>query len=181
MRLVSLSLCFKRVLTLVYLGVEDSTPSRSGLPQGRPDTSILVPLSARTSTLSRSPSDGVARSRSSSLSSPQSDFVSYSQDVSDIDGSKQHGEIVRRDISVVGNQTILTEASFAVTRDRLVQVITQVHPYEPHWENLPEIDLAGYGIESVTKMKDYLPALVNLNLYVAPYPLVMHKNRSELK
>lgn len=70
----------------------------------------------------------------------------------------------RRDVSIAGNQTILTEASFAVTQDRLVQAITQVHPYEPHWENLADIDLSGFGLESVTKMKEYLPALVNLNL-----------------
>ena len=68
---------------------------------------------------------------------------------------------------MVGNQTILTEASFAVTQDRLVQAITQVHPYEPHWEELSDINLSGFGLESVTKMKDYLPALVKLNLCAA--------------
>lgn len=67
-------------------------------------------------------------------------------------------------MSVAGNQTILTQASFAVTQDRLVQVITQVHPYEPHWEKLSEIDLSGFGLESVTKMKEHLPALVKLDL-----------------
>lgn len=68
---------------------------------------------------------------------------------------------------MAGNQTILTEASFAVTQDRLIQAITQVHPYEPHWEKLADINLSGFGLESVTKMKEHLPALVMLNLCVA--------------
>jgi protein NUD1 len=69
-------------------------------------------------------------------------------------------------MSVQANQTILTECSFAVTQDKLVQVITQVQPYEPHWENLPEIDLSARGIESVTRMKEFLPSLVRLDLSV---------------
>lgn len=63
-----------------------------------------------------------------------------------------------------GEQTFLTECSFAVTQDKLVQAITQVQPYEPHWENLPEIDLSGRAVESVARMKEFLPSLVTLNL-----------------
>jgi hypothetical protein len=69
-------------------------------------------------------------------------------------------------MSLAGNQTILTEASFAITQDRLVQVITQVYPYEPRWDKLQEIDLSGFGLESVTKLKELLPSLVMLKLYV---------------
>lgn len=62
------------------------------------------------------------------------------------------------------NQTIFTECSFAVSQDRLVQAITQVHPYEPHWENLPQIDLSTLKLESVAKLKSFLPSLVSLDL-----------------
>lgn len=111
----------------------------------------------------------MARSRSGSLSSAASDSIVGGTELAPDPERRPQQHVARRDISIVGNQTILTEASFAVTQDRLVQVITQVHPYEAHWENLPEIDLSGYNVESVTKMKDYLPALVNLNLYVYPF------------
>lgn len=148
--------------------MEDTTPSKSTLPAGaRPDTSVLVPLSARTSTFSRSSSFGPARPRSTSQSSSQSQATSSSIEEAQPISKRPPvaSGVSRRDISIAGaNQTILTEASFAVTQDRLVQAITQVYPYEPHWDKLGDLDLAGHGLESVTKMKDYLPALVNLNL-----------------
>lgn len=148
--------------------MEDTTPSKSTIPAGaRPDTSVLVPLSARASTFSRSSSFGPNRPRSTSQSSSQSQATASSStdEVHRPNRPPVASGVVRRDISIVGaNQTILTEASFAVTQDRLVQAITQVYPYEPHWDKLGDLDLAGHGLESVTKLKDYLPALVNLNL-----------------
>ncbi|KAJ3848408.1 hypothetical protein EV368DRAFT_49354 [Lentinula lateritia] len=67
-----------------------------------------------------------------------------------------------------GNATFLTECSFAVTHDRLVQVITDVEPFEPHWEELHSIDLSGKNLESVARLKEFLPHLdclqLNLNL-----------------
>ncbi|KAJ4496350.1 hypothetical protein C8J55DRAFT_496607 [Lentinula edodes] len=67
-----------------------------------------------------------------------------------------------------GNATFLTECSFGVTHDRLVQVITDVEPFEPHWEELHSIDLSGKNLESVARLKEFLPHLdclqLNLNL-----------------
>ncbi|KAF8305207.1 L domain-like protein [Clavulina sp. PMI_390] len=78
------------------------------------------------------------------------------------------------------NQTILTEASFAITEDRLVQVITQVQPYEPHWEQLSEIHLAGFGIESVTNMKHYLPSLLSYLTGVPPLVRTLRVSHNQL-
>jgi protein NUD1 len=63
-----------------------------------------------------------------------------------------------------GNATFLTECSFAVAHDRLVQVITDVEPFEPHWENLASINLSGKRIESAARLKEFLPRLNSLNM-----------------
>ena len=65
-----------------------------------------------------------------------------------------------------GNQTFLTECSFGVAHDRLVQVITDVEPFEPHWEQLNAIDLSGKNIESAARLKEFLPKLDSLKMCV---------------
>ena len=64
------------------------------------------------------------------------------------------------------NATYLTECSFGVAHDKLVQVITDVYGSEPYWEGLGEIDLSGKGVEGVAKMKEFLPAVRDVRLYV---------------
>lgn len=62
------------------------------------------------------------------------------------------------------NGTFLTECSFGVAHDRLVEVITDVQPFEPHWEQLSGIDLSEKKLESVARLKEFLPKLDSLNL-----------------
>lgn len=62
------------------------------------------------------------------------------------------------------NHTYLTECSFGVSHEKLVQLITDIHPYLPHWEQLEEIDLSGKGIESVARLKELLPNLDKIHL-----------------
>jgi hypothetical protein len=63
-----------------------------------------------------------------------------------------------------GNATFLTECSFGVAHERLVELITDVHPYKPYWEPLSEIDLSKKGIESLARLKEFLPNLDRLNV-----------------
>ncbi|KAL0960884.1 hypothetical protein HGRIS_005895 [Hohenbuehelia grisea] len=72
----------------------------------------------------------------------------------------------RRNPATTGeaDATFLTECSFGVAHDRLVQVITDVQPFEPHWEQLSHVDLSGRKIESVTRLKEFLPQLDSLCL-----------------
>jgi hypothetical protein len=58
--------------------------------------------------------------------------------------------------------TFLTEASFGVAHDVLVQVITDMQPFEPYWEELSSIDLSNKNIESVARLKEFLPQLHTL-------------------
>ena len=141
----------------------ESTPSKAE-GHRRTDSSILVPLSARSSAFSHTHSE----SQSVSLVAHSSE--EYRQPPGGTQTTTTtYTSRARHTVSVQANQTILTECSFAVTQDKLVQVITQVQPYEPHWENLPEIDLSGRGIESATRMKEFLPSLVRLDLSVLRY------------
>jgi hypothetical protein len=63
-----------------------------------------------------------------------------------------------------GNATFLTEASFGVAHDKLVQVITDVQPFDPYWEDLATIDLSRKHLESVARLKEFLPHLRKLTL-----------------
>lgn len=62
------------------------------------------------------------------------------------------------------NATFLTECSFGVSHDRLLQYITDVEPFEPDWEGLRSIDLSGKKAESVVRLKEFLPRLDEVNL-----------------
>ncbi|MGZ7252049.1 hypothetical protein ACXWP7_09020, partial [Streptococcus pyogenes] len=60
----------------------------------------------------------------------------------------------------------MTECSFGVARDKLVQVITDIQPFEPHWEDLSSIDLSKKSLDSVARLKEFLPKLDSLTLCV---------------
>ncbi|KAG7088634.1 hypothetical protein E1B28_012606 [Marasmius oreades] len=76
------------------------------------------------------------------------------------------------------NATFLTECSFGVAHDRLVQVITDIEPFEPHWEQLNAIDLSGKNIESAARLKEFLPKLDSLKLSVGiPFKQALHAER----
>ncbi|KXN88135.1 Septation initiation network scaffold protein cdc11 [Leucoagaricus sp. SymC.cos] len=62
------------------------------------------------------------------------------------------------------NGTFLTECSFGVAHDRLVTVITDVQPFEPYWEQLTCINISEKNLESVARLKEFLPRLDALNL-----------------
>jgi hypothetical protein len=62
------------------------------------------------------------------------------------------------------NGTFLTECSFGVAHDRLVTVITDIQPFEPYWEELSSIDLSEKNLESVARLKEFLPRLDALKL-----------------
>lgn len=45
-----------------------------------------------------------------------------------------------------------------------MEVITDVQPFEPHWEDLSCIDLSNAKLESVARLKEFLPRLDALSL-----------------
>lgn len=119
----------------------DESPSKTS-SAGRPER--LQPLTSRSA-----PRTGPA-----SGSSPRRVFSrTYSQRQSP-----------GRSFNAKANATFLTECSFGVAHDRLVEVITDVQPFEPYWDQLASIDLSNAKLESVARLKEFLPRLDILNL-----------------
>ncbi|GAA6025789.1 hypothetical protein JCM8202_002926 [Rhodotorula sphaerocarpa] len=79
-------------------------------------------------------------------------------------GSRSSSRTFKRTHSQNGNATFLTECSFGVTHDRLLQLITDVVPFEPDWEHLSSIDLSSKKADSLIRLKDFLPNLDEISL-----------------
>jgi hypothetical protein len=60
------------------------------------------------------------------------------------------------------NQTFLTECSFGIAHDRLVQLITDEHGGEPWWEDMKSLDLRGKQVDSLARLKEFCPKLDEL-------------------
>jgi hypothetical protein len=60
--------------------------------------------------------------------------------------------------------TFLTECSFAVSYDALVRAIADVHRYEPDWRVMTYCDLSSKGLDSLARLKEFLPALQEARL-----------------
>ncbi|KAI0061603.1 hypothetical protein BV25DRAFT_1805264 [Artomyces pyxidatus] len=127
-------------------GVDDDSPSKLAAGSGRvPPDELQVFGHRRVSTTFASNANGSA--------------VEVSQRV--FTRARSHG--VQGNVSK-GNATFLTEASFGVAHDKLVEVITDVQPFEPYWEDLTSIDLSRKHLESVARLKEFLPKLHALSL-----------------
>lgn len=62
------------------------------------------------------------------------------------------------------NQSFLTSASFNVAHDRILEAITDVAPWEPGWEEMKTVDLSNRRVESVVRLKEFLPRLEEIRL-----------------
>ncbi|CAK5284332.1 unnamed protein product [Mycena citricolor] len=102
-----------------------------------------------------------ARSDSSEL---ESDAPTHEPASPSLAGSTSSRRVFSRSHVTRDNGTFLTECSFGVAHDQLVQVLTDVEPFEPHWETLATVELSGKRLESVARLKEFLPALDALNL-----------------
>lgn len=129
------------------VGYEDDSPSKGSQQSGRNPNQSLQPVSDRIEDPNTS---GVA-----------SRFVARTQTMR----TKPSGNSHRIQATPSrANATFLTECSFGVAHDRLVQVITDVQPFEPYWESLTSIDLSEKKLDSVARLKEFLPKLDHLKL-----------------
>lgn len=62
--------------------------------------------------------------------------------------------------------TFLTECSFGETDKKLVELITDVAPFDLGWERMQSIDMSGKAIISLAHLQEYLPALDEADLCV---------------
>lgn len=133
------------------IGADDKSPSRP--------TGLAHPLAG---TLLPSVKHGLGTDDTSDTRVPTSDIARR------VPARSQHSTSpsVIVGVGTQANATFLTEASFGVAHDKLVQVITDIQPFEPHWEELSSIDLANKNIESVARLEEFLPRLHTLSLWV---------------
>lgn len=73
----------------------------------------------------------------------------------------------RRSLNAPANATVLTECSFGVSHDKLLKVLTDVAPYEPCWKELRSIDLGDRNLDSLARLKEFLPQLDEARLQVS--------------
>ena len=125
-------------------GVDDGTPSKPPCP--RPVSNPLV----------TSP-DQVSDVHADAEDHSDGDYTDADRTVRP---SQERSSRTRQD----ANATFLTECSFGVAHDKLVQVITDVYGSDPYWEALRTIDLSAKGVDSVARMKEFLPVLEEANL-----------------
>ncbi|KAG1763031.1 hypothetical protein EDD22DRAFT_888907 [Suillus occidentalis] len=118
-------------------GFDITSPTKSS-GSGRPPTEELQPFASRRPSSQMAVADGSGSTRRTFSTSQKSRLSGKDQKA---------------------NATFLTECSFGLAHDRLVQVITDVQPFEPHWEELHAIDLSRKSLDGVTRLKEFLPKL----------------------
>lgn len=123
-------------------GFDNVSPTKSSI-SGRPPTEELQPFA------SRRPSSQMA-------------IADCSGSTHRVFSTSQKSRLSGKDQKT--NATFLTECSFGLAHDRLVQVITDVQPFEPHWDELHSIDLSRKSLDGVTRLKEFLPKLDSLVL-----------------
>lgn len=62
------------------------------------------------------------------------------------------------------DMTLLTDASFNFAHDKVLEAITDVEPWEPGWDELQVINLSRRRLESCVRLKEFLPALEEVDL-----------------
>ena len=58
----------------------------------------------------------------------------------------------------------MTDCSFAVSHDALVKHLTDIEPFTPNWESITSIDLNSKAIDSLVRLKEFLPKLDAVDL-----------------
>ncbi|PKI85772.1 hypothetical protein MVES_000725 [Malassezia vespertilionis] len=61
------------------------------------------------------------------------------------------------DASGASERSILTNASFQVARDKIVELLTDVAPWEPDWKHMARVDLRARKLESCIGLNEFLP------------------------
>jgi protein NUD1 len=138
------------ILTAVEASA-DLSPTKTGSSTGRPSTDEIQPLAPRRPTAFTSTAPNNEGSSRRTLSRTHS--------------RKPPSSVANN----VANVTFLTECSFGVAHDRLVQILTDVQPFEPYWEELSSLDISGKNVDSVARLKEFMPKLDSLCLYVSHY------------
>jgi predicted DNA-binding antitoxin AbrB/MazE fold protein len=64
------------------------------------------------------------------------------------------------------SNNLIEEYSFELNYSKLIKIITDFEPFEPFWNSIKVINLAGKSIDSVIRLNEILPALDQIDLWV---------------
>lgn len=56
------------------------------------------------------------------------------------------------------------EESFSIARDNLLKCLTDVEPYEPYWDHMKVLNLAGRKVETLFTLNDWMPRVEELDV-----------------
>lgn len=68
----------------------------------------------------------------------------------------------RRGRSSAGTRAV--EESFSIARDNLLKCLTDVEPYEPYWDHMKVLNLAGRKVETLFTLNDWMPRVEELDV-----------------
>lgn len=121
------------------------------------DVIVSTPLSLQRGLLApKPPSSGQGSSVGFHLS-PLQDFTIHQTDQSDNQG---HGDIVRRRGLLAEHET----QHFALVTQHLVKKLTDLEPFEPHWDSIRCINLQNQGLATLHKLDDFCGGLEELDV-----------------
>ncbi|MCO5565318.1 hypothetical protein L7F22_018991 [Adiantum nelumboides] len=68
--------------------------------------------------------------------------------------------MLRKSAKSNGDASFLTNASFNVAHDKMLQLLTDVAPWKAEWHSMFNIDLRGRRVDSLIRLDEFLPRLV---------------------
>ena len=141
-----------------------ATPRRASAPR-EPPRSILKGgntysgsrvMSSRSISFAEMPSQGRMTPRTAKLEQVLNDLERLNVTHSVRDTS---GQLASAPEHSATDELVSTEVSFRVTRNKLVEILTDIAPWEPDWETLRHADLRARHVESVIGLGELLPRL----------------------
>ncbi|KAK9236044.1 hypothetical protein V1525DRAFT_457979 [Lipomyces kononenkoae] len=56
------------------------------------------------------------------------------------------------------------ESSFSIAVQNLVKILSDIHPFEPYWQDITVLELQGRELETLVRLEEWCPQLLHLNV-----------------
>ncbi|KAK9326151.1 hypothetical protein V1517DRAFT_267915 [Lipomyces orientalis] len=56
------------------------------------------------------------------------------------------------------------ESSFSVAVQNLVKILSDIHPFDPYWQDITTLNLQGRDLETLLRLEEWCPQLLDLNV-----------------
>ncbi|KAK9369369.1 hypothetical protein V1509DRAFT_620582 [Lipomyces kononenkoae] len=58
----------------------------------------------------------------------------------------------------------LLESSFSIAVQNLVKILSDIHPFEPYWQDITQLELQDRELETLVRLDEWCPQLLHLNV-----------------